>query len=291
MLYKRINYFLEVANCLSFTAAANHMYITQQAMTWHISCLEKELGVKLFLRSTRNVILTDAGRILRDEFARINININSAVEKVKDLSNAESISINIGFYQALSFQHIIDPIMNNLHTNFTNVTFHVILDDMLPLRNMLADNQADLIITTAYDWQNWPDVSGHVLNQYSFEIIMSNDNPLAASSNFSFNDLKEQTLYTLPSAGILRKAPSWQNQVPYKNMITLPNVSNVLVNLTYQGGFACFPQKIFERADLEKFFTYPLPFDDAIADLVCIHHSSINNALISALANSVTDLF
>ena len=61
MLYKQIRCFLEVANCLSFTAAAKNLFMSQQAVTKQVAALEQELGFRLFHRSTRSVSLTPAG--------------------------------------------------------------------------------------------------------------------------------------------------------------------------------------------------------------------------------------
>ena len=55
MLYKQMCCFLEVANVLSFTTAAHNLYMSQQAVTKQIAALERELGFKLFNRSTRDV--------------------------------------------------------------------------------------------------------------------------------------------------------------------------------------------------------------------------------------------
>ena len=63
MLYKQMCCFLEVANVLSFTTAAHNLYMSQQAVTKQIAALERELGFKLFNRSTRSVALTPAGRM------------------------------------------------------------------------------------------------------------------------------------------------------------------------------------------------------------------------------------
>ena len=53
--------FMEVANCLNFSRAAEHLSITQPAVSHQINTLENELGVKLFHRTSKSVRLTQEG--------------------------------------------------------------------------------------------------------------------------------------------------------------------------------------------------------------------------------------
>ena len=53
--------FMEVANFLNFSRAAERLRITQPAVSHQISTLEDELGVKLFHRTSKSVRLTPAG--------------------------------------------------------------------------------------------------------------------------------------------------------------------------------------------------------------------------------------
>lgn len=53
--------FMAVSNFLNFSRAAEHLRITQPAVSHQISTLEDELGVKLFRRSSKNVRLTQEG--------------------------------------------------------------------------------------------------------------------------------------------------------------------------------------------------------------------------------------
>ncbi|BAW08575.1 LysR family transcriptional regulator [Nocardia seriolae] len=62
----RLTPFLEVAEQLSFTRAARRLHMTQQALSTSVRRLEKDLGVTLFERTTRQVALTSAGHTLRD---------------------------------------------------------------------------------------------------------------------------------------------------------------------------------------------------------------------------------
>ena len=58
-----IVYFITLAECLNFTEAANRCFITQAAMSRYIAALENQLGVKLFLRDSHNMALTEAGKL------------------------------------------------------------------------------------------------------------------------------------------------------------------------------------------------------------------------------------
>ena len=61
MFLQEIQCFIAVAECLNFTTAANRLYISQPGLSKIISSLENDLHVQLFIRSTRNVRLTEAG--------------------------------------------------------------------------------------------------------------------------------------------------------------------------------------------------------------------------------------
>lgn len=60
-----LNYFLAVAREENFTKAAGQLHLTQPTLSRQIADLEQELGVKLFVRSNHNIILTEDGMILK----------------------------------------------------------------------------------------------------------------------------------------------------------------------------------------------------------------------------------
>ena len=64
MTIAQLEYFMAVAEKMSFSAAAKKRYITQPALSRSISALEKELGTPLFVRSSQTISLTAAGRVL-----------------------------------------------------------------------------------------------------------------------------------------------------------------------------------------------------------------------------------
>jgi DNA-binding transcriptional LysR family regulator len=64
---RHLRYFIAVAEELSFTRAAERLHVVQQSLSTAIQQLERELGVQLFIRTTRKVELTDAGQRLLEE--------------------------------------------------------------------------------------------------------------------------------------------------------------------------------------------------------------------------------
>lgn len=76
--------FLAVAEHLNFTKAAEELHVTHPAVSQQIQSLEKELGAKLFQRSTRSVRITEAGRIFWDDARQIVAISNRARRRFDD---------------------------------------------------------------------------------------------------------------------------------------------------------------------------------------------------------------
>ena len=60
----QLEYLLAVANCGSFSQAAEHCFVTQPSLSMQVKALEEELGVVLLDRSKKPVIPTEAGEVV-----------------------------------------------------------------------------------------------------------------------------------------------------------------------------------------------------------------------------------
>jgi DNA-binding transcriptional LysR family regulator len=71
MEFRQLEHFVAAADELQFTRAARRAHVTQSTLSASIRALERDLGVSLFLRTTRRVELTDAGRAFAADARRV----------------------------------------------------------------------------------------------------------------------------------------------------------------------------------------------------------------------------
>ena len=82
----QLEYLLAVANCGSFSLAAEHCFVTQPSLSMQVKALEEELGVVLLDRSKKPVIPTEAGDVVLErarETLRAYNNIRESVAELK----------------------------------------------------------------------------------------------------------------------------------------------------------------------------------------------------------------
>jgi DNA-binding transcriptional LysR family regulator len=92
----RLKVFYTVAQKLSFTKAANELFITQPAITKHIKELEHHLNLQLFKRNGNSITLTTGGKILLQYTERI-FHLYTEVEtELAQLNNTEAGTVHIG---------------------------------------------------------------------------------------------------------------------------------------------------------------------------------------------------
>lgn len=80
MNLKQLEAFVQVSESGSFSKAAKELFLTQPTISAHISSLEKELNVRLFIRNTKEVSLSDDGKDLY-RYAKQITDIEKAIEE------------------------------------------------------------------------------------------------------------------------------------------------------------------------------------------------------------------
>ena len=102
MNLRRLRYFVAVAEELSFNRAAQRLHMAQPPLSNQVKQLEAELGVRLFERTSRGVLLTEAGEFLLDEARRLLAQVEQTVGMVQRVGQGEIGHLTIGFVPSAS---------------------------------------------------------------------------------------------------------------------------------------------------------------------------------------------
>lgn len=99
---RHIRAFLAVTRHANFTRAAQELHISQSALTVQIQQLEEGLGVKLFDRNKRRVVLTDAGRQVLDPLQRLVIDSEAIVSQTREIAGLRRGMISIALLPSIA---------------------------------------------------------------------------------------------------------------------------------------------------------------------------------------------
>jgi DNA-binding transcriptional LysR family regulator len=101
---RHLRYFIAVAEELNFSRAAERLHMAQPPLSAAIRQLERELGVDLFTRTTREVMLTDAGRAFLEGARRTLAEADRAAEDAKRAGAGELGRLRIAFSWSTRFE-------------------------------------------------------------------------------------------------------------------------------------------------------------------------------------------
>lgn len=118
MEIRQLKAFLAIAEAKTFTAGARLMNVTQAAISMQIRQLEDEVGIPLFTRTPRRVILTEAGEHLLERARKILREHDAAIAEIAELAGAEHGRLRIGSASAMFATAQLPNILQELKQKF-----------------------------------------------------------------------------------------------------------------------------------------------------------------------------
>jgi DNA-binding transcriptional LysR family regulator len=120
MEIRQLKAFLAIAEAKTFTAGARRVNVTQAAISMQIRQLEDEVGLPLFTRTPRRVILTEAGEHLLDRARKILREHDAAVAEIAEVAGAEYGRLRIGSASGTFAMNQLPAILHALKDKFPN---------------------------------------------------------------------------------------------------------------------------------------------------------------------------
>jgi LysR family cyn operon transcriptional activator len=117
---QQLTYFLAAARRGSFSAAAEHLHMAQPSLSEQIRRLEAELGVPLFARVGRGLVLTDAGRALHPEAERTLAAAEQAVDSVRGMRDLAGGRVAFGTF-GNAHHYLLGGLVQDFRTRYPRV--------------------------------------------------------------------------------------------------------------------------------------------------------------------------
>lgn len=211
MTIDNLKCFILVAEHLSFARAAEALYISQPAVTKQINALERELGVPLFIRSTRHVELTPSGMSFYKDAKDIVIKSQAAVNRVqRQYVNADSIRIGLSNPTTLFY---VTPILTKFRSLYPDIRPNIECPGYKIVLNLFLENKIDVLF---YYNENMPKRSGInfiELQKDKLICLMSAAHPLAKKQRITLDDLKSTAIIACNPLSAPRSTAAFQQQL------------------------------------------------------------------------------
>lgn len=137
--------FYNVAKNKNITKTANELLIGQPSISKSIKNLEDQVGCQLFIRSKHGVTLTEEGKIFYEQIKTAMEIIENAENKLKELINLDSGTINIGISNTLTQKYLISYIQT-FHNEYPNIKINIITGPTHTLLDKARNGIVDFII-------------------------------------------------------------------------------------------------------------------------------------------------
>ena len=145
--YELYKVFYNVAKSLSFSEAAESLFISQSAVSQSIKTLEKRLNQPLFIRSTKRVALTKEGELLLKHIEPA-INLITRGENQLCADPKSGIQLRIGASDTICRYYLV-PYLNKFHLKYPNIHLKVSNGTSFQCAKMLERNEVDVIVTNS----------------------------------------------------------------------------------------------------------------------------------------------
>ena len=135
--------FNEAASTLSFSQAANNLYISQSAVSQTINALEKELNTQLFIRKSKGVTLTKEGMLLHKKITEALSLITSVENELSQHHDLTSGELVIGAGDSICENYLVD-LLKQFHQLYPTVKINVINGTSLETIDYLKEGKIDI---------------------------------------------------------------------------------------------------------------------------------------------------
>lgn len=191
LTFHQLALFRVVAQHLSYTHAAEQLYLSQPAVSQQVKALERQIGLRLFARQGRGIRLTPAGNELLRHAEKLLTLFTDLTPVVQQIHQLERGSVFIGASTSAG-TYIVPALLGAFHAHYPGIHITLTVANRHAIEEHLLSHSIDLVVMSQIE-QHERFVIEH-LAPYELAVVAHPSHPLAKQKHISLHDLQEETL-------------------------------------------------------------------------------------------------
>ncbi|MEB2519680.1 LysR family transcriptional regulator [Pseudomonas sp. YuFO20] len=187
MLEDDLVYFSTVASAGSLARAAERLGVSQPALTKSVQRLERRLGVKLLLRSSRGIELTDAGAAFLVRSRAISRELEVALQEARDVAGGHAGLLRIGATPAAA-NFALGSLLPRLIKERPAARIYFVSGFSDALLDSVANGDVELALLPLPERMD-PSLDMLHLLEDDYRVVVNDQHPLASLQSVSMGDL------------------------------------------------------------------------------------------------------
>jgi DNA-binding transcriptional LysR family regulator len=249
---KNIRYFIAVAEAESITGATLTLHISQSVVTEAIKTLEADLGVTLFQRHARGMVLTHAGHQFLRHAHTILAAVKNAQQALSARPDAMAGAVSIGV-TSLVCGYFLPYLLDRYRRVFPGVAVRVVEDQREYLEHLLVNGELDVAVLLVSNVENHQALECEPLLESPWRAWLPASHPLLAQSQIALASLADEPLVQLRSDALeqptqhIRRATG----VRPRRVIQTTSVEAVRSLVATGAGLCVLPDMLYRPWSLE----------------------------------------
>lgn len=272
MELRHLRYFLAVAEEGHFGQAAERLHIVQPALSMQVRALETELGTALFERTSRRVLLTEAGVLFRVEAERTIQQAARAKDVAQRAARGEVGTVRIGFVAAATFAGKLAADVSSFKLAYPEVDLELTELSPLPQVQAVLSGHLDAGYASAFQYAQEQELAVDRIAAWPWILAMRSSHPLVGKAAVSAKALHGEAfvVYAANAAddGHVRILRQLLGQEP-RVLHHVPDTLTVLTLAAAGVGLALIPASL-ETINIPNIAYRPLADFQVRSDLVLV---------------------
>lgn len=190
MDFTQLSYFIAIAKHGNFSAAARQFYVSQPCISHQIQMMEKELGMALFERNTRKVILTPAGEIFLEDAKKMVDLMENARNR---LLQEEKGSMHLSIAHLASPTHLfLPPVIKRFREMNPYIQIEMHRLDAYGVLEAAQEHKYDIYCSMALDLSAVPTLTGKMIQADHYCLVTPKDHPALTRMDIDYDKVASE---------------------------------------------------------------------------------------------------